>query len=56
MKVLLVDDVQTNRWFFSRILEKQGHGVKSAENGIEAIEQLAREDFNLVIMDIQMPR
>lgn len=54
--MLVVDDVHTSRLLVSRILEKRGHVVKFAENGIEAIEELACEDFDLVIMDIQMPK
>ncbi len=55
MKVLVADDVLTNRMLTVRILEKRGHLVKAAENGMEAIEALIREDFDLVLMDIQMP-
>ncbi len=55
MKVLVVDDTRTNRMLTARILEKRGHLVKTAENGVEAIEELAREDFDLVLMDVQMP-
>ena len=37
------------------ILEKRGHSVQTAENGIRAIELLEKEDFDLVLMDLQMP-
>lgn len=55
MKVLVVDDVRTNRLLASYILTKGGHEVKAVGSGIKAIEQLSREDFDIVLMDIQMP-
>jgi CheY-like chemotaxis protein len=55
MKLLVVDDIRTNRLIVSRILERHGHEVKSVGSGAEAIAELAREDFDLVLMDIQMP-
>jgi CheY-like chemotaxis protein len=55
MKVLIADDTKTSRILTARILEKRGHEVKTVENGQAAIEQLAQEDFDLVLMDIQMP-
>jgi CheY-like chemotaxis protein len=38
-----------------RLLEKQGHTVAVANNGIEALAALERELFDLVLMDVQMP-
>ena len=38
-----------------RLLEKMGHGVTLAKNGKEALERLARQSFDLILMDIQMP-
>ena len=55
MKVLIADDTQSNRMLTSRILEKRGHSVMAVENGKEAIDQLSREDFDVVLMDLQMP-
>lgn len=55
MRVLVVDDIQTNRVLSSRILERRGHSVRMAENGRQAIECLENEDFDLVLMDLQMP-
>ena len=55
MRVLVVDDIQSNRILSARILEKRGHTVKTVINGQEAIEQLTREDFDVVLMDLQMP-
>jgi CheY-like chemotaxis protein len=55
MRVLIVDDILTNRVLSSRILERRGHSVQTAENGMQAIERLEKEDFDLVLMDLQMP-
>jgi CheY-like chemotaxis protein len=55
LKVLIVDDTLTNRVLAATILEKRGHFVKTAENGAAAIEHLVKEDFDLVLMDVQMP-
>jgi CheY-like chemotaxis protein len=37
------------------ILKKRGHGVTVAESGQQALELLEREDFDVVLMDLQMP-
>lgn len=55
MRVLIVDDMLINRRLSSRILEKRGHTVQTVENGKQAIERLEKEDFDLVLMDLQMP-
>ncbi len=55
MKVLVVDDLQINRLVASRILQKSGHIVKAVGSGADAIAELYREDFDLVLMDIYMP-
>lgn len=38
-----------------RLLEKRGHAVVVAGNGLEALQALERESFDLVFMDVQMP-
>jgi two-component system sensor histidine kinase/response regulator len=38
-----------------RLLERQGHTVVIAADGHQAVEALAREPFDLVLMDVQMP-
>ncbi len=44
-----------NRHVASRILEKEGHQVVSAENGRMALAALKAQAFDLVLMDVQMP-
>jgi signal transduction histidine kinase/ActR/RegA family two-component response regulator len=55
LRILLVEDNATNRELALRLLEKRGHTVLVAGNGIEAIEILSRELVDLVFMDLQMP-
>ncbi|NLD48353.1 MAG: PAS domain S-box protein, partial [Clostridiaceae bacterium] len=54
-KILVAEDDKVNQVVITKILENQGHIVSIAENGIEALDLLEREEFQLVLMDIQMP-
>jgi PAS domain S-box-containing protein len=54
-RVLLVEDDPSNRIPTQKLLEKAGHEVTLAENGRQAIELLAENDFDCILMDIQMP-
>ncbi len=53
--ILLAEDNQINRRLAVKFLEKLGHSVTAVENGIEVLEVLEKESFDLVLMDIQMP-
>jgi hypothetical protein len=55
LKILLVEDDKINQAFALNLLRKQGHKVIVAENGLEAINQLILDSFDIVFMDIQMP-
>jgi CheY-like chemotaxis protein/HPt (histidine-containing phosphotransfer) domain-containing protein len=55
LRVLLAEDNLVNQKVTVRVLEKQGHSVAVAGNGHEAVEAVAHEAFDLVLMDIQMP-
>jgi PAS domain S-box-containing protein len=55
LKILLAEDNAVNQLLTVRILEKRGHAVTVAENGRVALAALARESFDLVLMDVQMP-
>ena len=54
--VMVVDDTETNRDLLSRRLQRQGHQVVMAENGLEALELLKAQSVDLVLLDIMMPR
>ncbi|MDQ3170196.1 MAG: ATP-binding protein, partial [Acidobacteriota bacterium] len=55
LRVLLVDDNAVNRLVALHMIKKAGHGVVTAVNGREALEELARRQFDVVLMDVQMP-
>lgn len=55
VKVLLVEDNKINRLIAGKALEMLGTTYVEAINGIEAIEILKNESFDLILMDIQMP-
>jgi adenylate cyclase len=55
-RLLVVDDNATNRVILDRRLKSQGHDVYLAKNGTEALEMLADNDFDLVLLDILMPQ
>ncbi|MHB8410756.1 MAG: response regulator [Candidatus Acidiferrales bacterium] len=55
LRVLLAEDNLVNRQLATRLLEKQGHTVVTAKNGIEAVAAVEREDIDVVLMDVQMP-
>ncbi|HPH96353.1 MAG TPA: response regulator [Anaerolineaceae bacterium] len=54
-RLLIVDDVETNRDVLTRQLQKQGHTITTAINGREALERVACETFDLVLLDLMMP-
>ncbi len=54
-RVLVVEDNLINQKLIVRILQKAGHTVAVANDGKEALAALAREDFDVVLMDVQMP-
>jgi CheY-like chemotaxis protein len=54
-RILVVDDIFTNRLLLSELIKSTGNEVVLVENGQEAIDALKREEFHLVFMDIEMP-
>jgi PAS domain S-box-containing protein len=53
--ILLAEDNRVNQMLAVRLLEKRGHHVQVAGDGREALEKLGTADFDLVLMDVQMP-
>ena len=54
-RILVVDDVMTNRLVASALVAHAGHQVRLAGNGREAIDALDSDRFDAILMDIQMP-
>ena len=55
LNILLVEDERINQMTMKRLLTKRGHSVVCAGSGGEAVEALARDHFDCVLMDMQMP-
>lgn len=55
LNILLAEDNSLNAAMASRLLEKIGHRVVSVKNGVQVIQALAENDFDIVLMDVEMP-
>jgi signal transduction histidine kinase/DNA-binding response OmpR family regulator/HPt (histidine-containing phosphotransfer) domain-containing protein len=55
LRVLLAEDSAVNQLLVVRMLAKRGHSVAVAANGKEALTALEAEEFDAVLMDVQMP-
>ncbi len=54
-RILLADDNRMNRMLAKRILAKAGHSVTEVENGRVAVETAQKDQFDIILMDMQMP-
>ena len=55
LRVLVVEDTPANQKVVVRMLQKRGHAVAVAVNGREAVDLIGQNDFDVVLMDVQMP-
>jgi signal transduction histidine kinase/CheY-like chemotaxis protein/HPt (histidine-containing phosphotransfer) domain-containing protein len=55
LRVLLTEDNPVNQKLALRLLEKMGYRADVAGNGIEAIQAVERQTYDLILMDVQMP-
>ncbi|MCD6231060.1 PAS domain S-box protein [Candidatus Aerophobetes bacterium] len=55
LNILLAEDDKVSQKIAKMMLEKQGWKVTTAENGREALKLLEERDFDLILMDVQMP-
>lgn len=53
--MLVVDDNRVNRLLLTHHLQQMGHTTETAENGQEALEKLRAGEFDLMLLDIEMP-
>ncbi|MFD2203382.1 PAS domain-containing hybrid sensor histidine kinase/response regulator [Shivajiella indica] len=56
LKILLVEDNNTNLTFMMMLMEQLGYEVEIARNGLEAIAAVKSNVYDLILMDIQMPK
>jgi len=55
LSVLLVEDNRINQVLATRLLQRSGHAVLLAETGRQAVAAHARQTFDVILMDVQMP-
>jgi two-component system sensor histidine kinase/response regulator len=56
LRVLVAEDNLVNQKLTVTLLQKRGHSVVVANNGLEALQALERAEFDLILMDVQMPQ
>src|SRR5687768_13793527 len=54
--ILVVDDSPANLTVLRTVLMRHGHRVDLASNGVEALDQVRSGHYDLVLMDVEMPR
>ncbi len=54
-RILVVDDTAANRDLLTRRLSREGHLVESVEDGRSALQQIASDHYDLVLLDLMMP-
>ena len=55
LRVLVAEDNAVNQRLITRLLEKRGHRAFVVQNGMQALEALERDSYDLILMDVQMP-
>jgi CheY-like chemotaxis protein len=55
LRILLAEDNQVNQKLALRMLEQMGYRADVASNGIEVVESIERQIYDVVLMDVQMP-
>ena len=55
LRMMLVEDLPVNQLLFKKILEKDGHHVVIANNGLEAVELFPTAHWDMILMDVLMP-
>jgi two-component system, chemotaxis family, chemotaxis protein CheY len=55
-RILVIDDANLVRRFYRDALERAGFEVDEALNGVEALEKMLSESFDMVIVDVNMPQ
>ncbi|SEG27687.1 PAS domain S-box protein [Marinobacterium lutimaris] len=56
LNILIADDISQNLELLELVLGRDGHKVTRARDGLEALEKINAQKFDLVLMDVQMPK
>lgn len=56
LRILLAEDDRVNQLLISRILTSSGYAVDVADNGEHALEALEKFNYDVILMDVQMPK
>jgi CheY-like chemotaxis protein len=54
-RILVAEDNPVNQRLATRLVQKHGHSIEIASNGVDAVRRSAIEDFDIILMDVQMP-
>lgn len=55
LKILVAEDTPDNQFLITRLLTRRGASVRIAENGSIAVREALASDYDIIIMDVQMP-
>lgn len=55
IRILIAEDVAINQFLLKHLLQNKNYAFHVADNGLEAFEELQRNDYDIVLMDIEMP-
>jgi two-component system, chemotaxis family, chemotaxis protein CheY len=55
-RILVVDDATTVRMYYRDVLEEAGFAVEEAVNGFEGLEKAVAQSFDLILVDVNMPK
>jgi len=56
MNILIAEDIYSNYYLMESILQDTGANLTWAKNGLEAIEEVEQKEFDMVLMDLKMPK
>ncbi len=56
LKILVAEDTPFNQKFISRLLERWNFNAVIVENGLEAVEAVRQDKYDIILMDVQMPK
>ncbi|MCW3794750.1 PAS domain S-box protein [Paenibacillus sp. LS1] len=56
LRILIAEDNEVNQLVLSRIIEKKGHFVDHVADGVEAVEAVKHNSYDIIFMDVHMPR